>query len=96
VVSYVVESHDTGGSWTDADLVHLGHTLTDVVLGAGGVHPEYLDGSGSGNGWIADGFVKLGRYDEQTQRRLQLYGVQNAQFYAAMAVNAKVLSERGR
>jgi hypothetical protein len=66
------------------------------VIGTNGKYPEYVDGSGSGNGWLADGFVKLGRYDERVQLKLQDYGVQNAQFYSAMAVNAKILTRRGK
>jgi hypothetical protein len=95
VVSYVVEAHDSGGGWTDTDMARFCQTLTTSVIGTAGEYPEYVDGSGSGNGWLADGFVKLGRYDERVQLKLQDHGVQNAQFYSAMAVNARILT-RGR
>jgi hypothetical protein len=96
VVSYVVEAHDSGGGWTDADMARFCQTLTTSVIGTNGKYPKYVDGSGSGNGGLADGFVKLGRYDERVQLKLQDYGVQNAQFYSAMAVNAKILTRRGK
>ena len=96
VVSYVVEAHDSGGGWTDSDMARFCQTLTTSVIGTNGVYPEYVDGSGSGNGWLADGFVKLGRYDECVQLKLQNYGVQNAQFYSAMAVNAGILTRWGK
>lgn len=96
VVSYVVEAHDSGGGWTDTDMARFCQTLTISVIGTNGEYPEYVDGSGSGNGWLADGFVKLGRYDERVQLKLQDYGVQNAQFYSAMAVNARILTRGGK
>ena len=96
VVSYIVEAHDSGGEWTNADMARFCRTLTTSVIGTRGDYPEYVDGSGSGNGWLSDGFVKLGRYDQRVQLKLQDYGVQNAQFYSAMAVNARILAARGR
>lgn len=96
VISYIVEAHDSGGGWTDTDMASFCRTLTTLVIGTNGKYPEYVDGTGSGNGWLADGFVKLGRYDERVQLKLQDYEVQNAQFYSAMAVNARILSMRGK
>ncbi len=52
----------------------------------------YVDGTGSDNGWFSDGFVKLGRFDAATQRRLEDHRVVNGQFAANMALNARVLS----
>lgn len=95
VISYIVEARDVDGGWSAGELAGFSRTLTSFVLGADGRYPEYVDGSGSGNGWIADGFVKLGRYDPAVQAVLQDYGVQNAQYYAAMAVNAKILETGG-
>lgn len=91
VMSYVVESRDVGGSWSAEELRRFQRTLSAFVLGRGDRYPANVDGSGKGNGWIADGFVKLGRYDPALQAALQDYGVQNSQFYASMAVNARRL-----
>ncbi len=95
VISYVVESRDLNAGWTADELVRFGRTLTSFVLGPEGDYREYVDGSGRGNGWIADGFVKLGRYDPAVQAALENYGVQNSQYHAAMALNAKLLGARG-
>ena len=91
VVAYMVESHDLDGSWSANDMARLSRTLTEVLLRSDGSHPEYLDGSGKGNGWLSDGFVKLGRFDAAVQAALESYSVQNAQYYAAMAANARIL-----
>lgn len=95
VISYVVESRDLNAGWTADELGRFSRTLTSVVLGPEGGYPEYVDGSGSGSGWIADGFVKLGRYDPAVQAVLEDHGVQNSQYYATMALNAKILGARG-
>lgn len=91
VVAYVVEARDLGSEWSDADVARFSRTLTSFVIGRPGAHPEFVDGTGRGNGWLADGFVKLGRYSPAVQGALETYDVQNSQYYAAMAVNAKRL-----
>lgn len=95
VISYVVESRDLNAGWTADELDRFSRTLTSFVLGSKRDYPEYVDGSGRGNGWIADGFVKLGRYNPAVQAVLEDYGVQNSQYHAAMALNAKILGAGG-
>ena len=51
------------GGWSAAEIASFSRTLTSFVLGDNRHNPQFVDGSGKGNGWIADGFVKLGRYD---------------------------------
>lgn len=94
-IAYVVEAHDVGAGWSDQEVRRFARTLARLIAGSGARYPEFVDGSGTDNGWIADGFVKLGRYDPALQVMLQGYGVQNSQFYAAMAVNAARLGARG-
>jgi hypothetical protein len=94
VVAYIVESRDLGASWTAEDVARLSRTFTEFVIGTPQRRPEYVDGSGQGNGWIADGWVKLGRYDPAVQALLESYPVQNDQFFAAMAENARILADR--
>lgn len=89
VVAYVVEARDLGSTeWTPDDMARFSRALTAFVMRGDGRYPERVDGRGTGNGWIADGFVKLGRYDRTVQAALQDYGVQNTQYWAAMAANA--------
>lgn len=91
VVSYVVESRDLDAGWTEEELAGFSRTLTSFVIGTNGDYPAYVSGRGEGSGWLADGFVKLGRYDRAVQAVLENYGVQNSQYHAAMALNAKIL-----
>ncbi|MFI0479743.1 hypothetical protein [Actinomadura sp. 9N215] len=95
VIAYVVEARDTNAGWSAREVARFARTLTHLVAGSGPRYPMYVDGTGVDNGWIADGFVKLGRYDPALQAKLQTYGVQNSQFHAAMAVNAARLGARG-
>ncbi|KUL35311.1 hypothetical protein [Actinoplanes awajinensis] len=91
VMAYVVEARDQGTTWTAKDITAFGALLTKVVWPGGTTYREFVDGTGSDNGWIADGFVKLGRYDPAVQHRLESYQVVNDQFAANMALNAKIL-----
>ncbi|GIF16498.1 hypothetical protein [Actinoplanes teichomyceticus] len=91
VIAYVVEARDQGTTWTAGDMTAFGALLTEVIWPGGDTHRGFVDGTGSDNGWIADGFVKLGRYDPAIQLRLERYRVVNDQFAANMALNAKIL-----
>jgi hypothetical protein len=49
----------------------------------------FVDGSGKGNGWFNDGFMKLGRYNAEIQKRLETHSVgRGVQFYGNGALNA--------
>jgi hypothetical protein len=94
-VGYVVEAHGLRTTWTSADLTALSHTLTDVIWKTSGVYPLNVDGSGAGNGWISDGWDKLGRYDGTVQARLETYSVGvGTQLYGTGALNAAYLGLR--
>ncbi len=95
VIAYVVEAHELGSEWTETDMARFSATLTDFILRDDGMSAEYVDGTGDGRGGFADGFVKLGRFDPTVQTRLQEHGVQNAHYYAGMALNAAVLRMGG-
>jgi hypothetical protein len=92
VMAYVVEARDRGQRWTAADMSGFAALLTDVIWPGGRTYRAYVDGTGSDNGWFADGFVKLGRFDPAVQRRLEDHEVVNDQFAANMALNARVLA----
>lgn len=94
VIAYVVEARDLRAGWSADELAQFSRTLTAFVIGVEGRYPGNVDGTGEGNGWIADGFVKLGRYDPAVQGVLEDYEVQNAQYFAAMAVSAAILAAR--
>jgi hypothetical protein len=91
VMAYVVEARDRGRQWTAADLAGFSALLTRVIWPGGTTYRNFVDGTGSDNGWFSDGFVKLGRSDPAVQRRLEDHQVVNDQFAANMALNARVL-----
>jgi hypothetical protein len=90
VMAYVVDARTRGGAWTDADLAAFSAVLPVIVPG-GNDYRGYVDGTGTDNGWLADGFVKLGRSHPSVQLRLEAHQVVNDQFAANMALNARIL-----
>lgn len=94
VVAFIVEAHDAGMEWTDEDVRGLAQTLDSVIWPATKQYSAYVDGSGKGNGWFNDGFMKLGRYSARLQHRLETHPVgNNTQFYGNGALNAWLLSQ---
>ncbi len=92
VMAFVVEARDVGMGWTATDISKFVATLNSVVWPSSGVYRNYVDGTGTGNGWFNDGFVKLGRYDANLQRRLEAHTVgRNTQFFGNGALNARFL-----
>ncbi|AFE05026.1 hypothetical protein COCOR_03131 [Corallococcus coralloides DSM 2259] len=95
VLAFIVEAHDAGMVWTDADIRRFVVTLNTVIWPSPRVYAEYVDGTGPGDGWFNDGLMKLGRYDVNLQRRLEQHRVgQNSQFFANGALNVRMLSEQ--
>lgn len=99
VVAYMIEAHDQGIYWTDADMEGLKNLLMKVLWDGSTTTPVfsgYLDGSDPGGGdFQSDGFMKLGRYDPNIQRLYEQYTGQDAymtQFYGNGALNARRLS----
>ncbi|RKH56324.1 hypothetical protein [Corallococcus aberystwythensis] len=94
VMAYLVEAHDAGMEWTDADMRKFVVTLNNVIWPSAKKYSMYVDGTGSGTGWFNDGLMKLGRYNATLQQRLESHSVgQNTQFYGNAALNAKLLSQ---
>ncbi|RKH53155.1 hypothetical protein D7X55_00025 [Corallococcus sp. AB049A] len=94
VMAYIVEAHDAGMEWTDADMRKFVTTLNNVIWPSAKKYGNYVDGTGSGTGWFNDGLVKLGRYNAALQQRLETHTVgQNTQYYGNGALNAKLLSQ---
>ncbi|WP_224247832.1 hypothetical protein [Hyalangium gracile] len=95
VVAFITEARDAGMEWEDPDVRALAVTLDSVIWPSARRYAEYVDGSGDGNGWFNDGFMKLGRYNVELQRRLETHLVgQNTQFYGNAALNVRILSEQ--
>ena len=98
VVAYIIEAHELGIEWTRKDIDALCVLFKEIVWvqeGGKARYAKFVDGSGTGNGFFSDGFMKLGRYDETIQRRLQDHPIDRGlQFYGNAALNAKRLAER--
>jgi len=101
VIAYVVEAHAAKVDWTDRDMDRFVHTFTDAIWPATprAGQPEgadAVDGTGTGNGWFSDGFVKLGRFDPVLQQRLETHDVgRSVQFLANNALNVALLACQG-
>lgn len=90
VVSFIVESQELGAEWTLTDANGLIATLMGAILRSSAT-ATYLDGSG-GDGWINDGWCKLGRYSIDLQKRLEVYQrARTCQLWGNCALNAKLL-----
>jgi hypothetical protein len=101
VIAYVVTANAAGSGWTDADMSRFVQTFTQAIWPAAPREgqPEgadAVDGSGAGNGWFSDGFVKLGRFDPALLKRLETHDVgRSVQFAGNNALNAAILACRG-
>jgi hypothetical protein len=94
VVAFIVEAHDLGvAEWSDLDVEALVVTFDKVVWPDAHTYAEWVDGSGSDNGWFIDGWMKLGRYDIGVQQRLEAANEAHeiASSHGNGALNAKLL-----
>lgn len=93
VVAYVVEAAEAGAGWDLDDMHALSLTLRDGIWQMNGGRARYaafVDGSGAGNGWFNDGFIKLGRISPDIQQRFENHAVgRGTQFFGNAALNAK-------
>ncbi|WP_084736514.1 hypothetical protein [Cystobacter ferrugineus] len=95
VVGYIVEAQEAGMEWTDEDVRALIVTLDSIIWHSDGQYARFVDGSGTGDGWFNDGFMKLGRYDADLQRRIETHSTgRNTQFFGNAALNVRLLSEQ--
>lgn len=92
VVSFIVECQELGVEWTRADAAKLIATLNGAIWRSGSLTATFLDGSGGYNGWLNDGWVKLGRYSAALQKRFETYQrARNCQLWGNCALNARLL-----
>jgi hypothetical protein len=85
-ITWICESKDYYSVWSQIDIDRLTKTLTDLIMPG---PANYVDGTGAGNGWIADGWPKLGRFSLTAQQALEAYTASTpGQFYASMCANA--------
>jgi chitodextrinase len=93
VGNYVAEAATLGMYWTRTDMQKFVSLVTNVLMRSSTSFPYYVDGSGSGDGWFCDGFVKLGRFDANLQKKIEGITVgRGSQLYGNGALNAKFLT----
>jgi hypothetical protein len=95
VMAYVIHANAYGNTtWTNADMTAFTITLNKTIWPSVNKTAEFVDGTGTDNGWFNDGFVDLGRFDGALQKRLEGHKVgQNMQLYASLALNAHLLGK---
>lgn len=101
VIAFVVVANQAGVDWSGVDIQRFLTTFETAIWprNARKGQPEgaeFVDGSGVGDGWFSDGFVKLGRYDPNLQQRLDSHDVGlSPQYIANAALNVTLLACRG-
>lgn len=96
VLSYLAEAQKIGRHWKRRDLRRMVVTLKRVIWPKPGRGSRYVDGSGVGNGWFHDGWIKLSRYDVKLHQRFEQHTTMALQAYANMAVSAAMLIDERR
>jgi hypothetical protein len=96
VAEYMVECFGGGYFWTQAQVQKMVRTHYVIILKDDAVAPftyyNYVDGTGTGDGWLNNGWVKLGRYDVATQQRMEIHPLyRNTTFLGNGALNAAFL-----
>lgn len=71
----------------------LTYTFKTTIWKNTNTYSKYVDGSDVGTGWFSDGYVTLGRFDKELQKRFEKHKVgRSTQFYAQCAKNALLLN----
>lgn len=92
VMTMMVEQHADAVEWTDADMARMVYTLNSIIWPTASSYKLYVDGTGVGNGWFNDGFIKLARYSNPLQKRLETHNVgQGTQFFGNCALNVRLM-----
>ncbi len=89
VASFMTEAYCIGKAYTADDMQKMANLVKNVIIP---MRPGYVDGSGSDDAWLNDGYAQLGRFDRDLQTKIETHTVaRNTTLYAAGALNAKVL-----
>ena len=94
IAAYIVEAYEYGSYWDIDDISAFSTLVESVILENQQTdsYPEFVDGTSSDNGWISDGFNKLGRYSSSLQLKIQAHTVATGmQFQGAGALNRYIL-----
>lgn len=93
VIGLIIEAYELNCFFSKKDIDKLVGLFSNIIWPSRNLYSEYIDGTGEGNGWFSDGFVKLGRFDEKLQNRLEKHNKgRGTQLYGNMALNSLILS----
>lgn len=101
-VDYIIDAYQHNIFFTQKDITFLINTFNHIWK-KDGTSSYYLDGTGNGGGRFVDGFMKLGRFNDKLQKRIEKYTVTNETvyyrkiyFYANVALNAYYLNNKNK
>lgn len=90
VASFMTEANCIGFAYTDDDMQKMANLVKNVIIPRA---PLYVDGSGSKTLWLIDGFMQLGRYNQELAKKLETAGGGQATTRAAAgALNTFILN----
>ena len=94
VVSEIIEAYDLQLAYNKATIDGLIVVFDKYIWRESNNFAKYIDGSGKGNGWFSDGFIKLGRYNEHLQKRIETHSIgRSLQFYGNGCLNVYYLKK---
>ncbi len=71
VASFMTEANCIGFAYTQDDMQKMANLVKNILIPKA---PLYVDGSGSRTLWLIDGFMQLGRYDQELAKKLETAG----------------------
>lgn len=95
VTDVMIALYDNNLGVNKEEINSLIKLFTETVWKSKNSFAKYIDGTGKGSGWFTDGFIKLGRYDANLQKKIESHNKgRSVQFFANGALNAKILTEK--
>lgn len=90
LVNVILKMYDSNICYTEDHIRGLIRMLDRDIWKSEKKFAKFINGKGKGNGFFSDGWMKLGRYNLNLQKRLEKHNrARTIQFYANMCYNAK-------
>jgi|SRR5690554_405905 len=95
VIDVMIALYDNNLGVSKTEIDQLIILFDKVIWKSKSSFAKYVDGSGKGSGWFTDGFIKLGRYNADLQRRIESHNKgRSVQFFANGALNVEILKDQ--
>lgn len=89
-VGTIIKMYDDSEAYSKKSIDGLIKLFETIIWKGNNDYAEYIDGTGKGTGSFSDGWIKLGRYDSELQKRLEAHKKgRSIQFYANLYYNAQ-------